>query len=81
MQAEPYTMLTCSSTPLKGNRRFEGFAIDLIHELSLILGFNYTFTLQEDKMYDSMLDKVQNHVSQVLCLFSAIQETEMQESF
>ncbi|KAJ9588779.1 hypothetical protein L9F63_017938 [Diploptera punctata] len=63
--AEPYTMRRHSSTPLKGNEQFEGFAIDLIHELSQILGFNYTFTLQEDKMYDTMLDKVRNNVTTI----------------
>uniref|UniRef100_A0A8W7PVP5 Ionotropic glutamate receptor C-terminal domain-containing protein n=1 Tax=Anopheles coluzzii TaxID=1518534 RepID=A0A8W7PVP5_ANOCL len=39
---------------LTGNERFEGFGIDLIHELSLMLGFNYTFILQEDGVYGSL---------------------------
>jgi len=30
---------------------YEGFGIELIHELSLLLGFNYTFKLQEDSVY------------------------------
>ncbi|XP_059617774.1 uncharacterized protein LOC132262512 [Phlebotomus argentipes] len=47
----PYGMLTESAHKLSGNARFEGFGIDLIHELSLMLGFNYTFTLQEDGVY------------------------------
>lgn len=41
-------MLKESPIQLSGNDRFEGFGIDLIHELSLMLGFNYTFTIQDD---------------------------------
>lgn len=44
-------MLKDSSTQLVGNDRFEGFGIDIIHELSLMLGFKYEFRLQEDKNY------------------------------
>ncbi|XP_055615442.1 glutamate receptor ionotropic, kainate 2 isoform X2 [Toxorhynchites rutilus septentrionalis] len=50
----PYGMLKDSPTKLSGNERFEGFGIDLINELSLMLGFNYTFVLQEDGMYGSL---------------------------
>lgn len=50
-------MLTNSPTKLNGNDRFEGFGIELIYELSLLLGFNYSFVLQEDGNYGS-LDKV-----------------------
>lgn len=46
-------MLRRSASTLTGNDRFEGFGIDLIQELSLMLGFNYTFTLQEDGVYGS----------------------------
>ncbi|GJQ86667.1 hypothetical protein Trydic_g7852 [Trypoxylus dichotomus] len=46
---EPYGMLTDSQESLAGNARYEGFAIDLIHELSLIEKFNYTFIIREDK--------------------------------
>ncbi|XP_044262845.1 glutamate receptor ionotropic, kainate 2-like [Tribolium madens] len=46
---DPYCMLKETSIQLFGNDRFEGFAIDLIHELSLMEGFNYTFILREDK--------------------------------
>ncbi|XP_068896300.1 glutamate receptor ionotropic, kainate 2-like isoform X2 [Tenebrio molitor] len=38
-----------SDTSLRGNSEYEGFAIDLIHELSVIEGFNYTFLNQIDK--------------------------------
>lgn len=41
-------MLKKSQNQLQGNDRFEGFGIDLIHELSLIEGFNYTFHVRED---------------------------------
>uniref|UniRef100_A0A1S4G9X1 Uncharacterized protein n=1 Tax=Anopheles gambiae TaxID=7165 RepID=A0A1S4G9X1_ANOGA len=50
----PYGMLKDSPVKLTGNERFEGFGIDLIHELSLMLGFNYTFILQEDGVYGSL---------------------------
>jgi hypothetical protein len=46
-------MLRQSSIALKNNDRFEGFGIELIHELSLMLGFNYTFELQLDNVYGS----------------------------
>lgn len=48
-------MLKESASKLTGNDRFEGYGIDLIHELSLMLGFNYTFHLQEDGVYGSLL--------------------------
>ena len=33
---------------LSGNDRFEGMAVDMAHELSLVLGFNYTLKLVDD---------------------------------
>lgn len=53
-QSPPYGMLKDSAERLSGNDRFEGFGIELIHELSLMLGFNYTFQLQEDGVYGSL---------------------------
>lgn len=47
-------MLRDSSMQLIGNDRFEGFGIDIIHELSLMLGFKYQFQLQEDGVYGSL---------------------------
>lgn len=47
-------MLRDSSMQLVGNDRFEGFGIDVIHELSLMLGFKYQFQLQEDGVYGSL---------------------------
>lgn len=49
-------MLRDSSSQLTGNDRFEGFGIDLIHELSLMLGFNYNFRLQENGVYGSLIN-------------------------
>lgn len=46
-------MLKDSSLQLTGNDRFEGFAIDLIQELSYLLGFKYIFRLQDDAAYGS----------------------------
>ena len=46
-------MLKEATQKLTGNDRYEGFGIELIHELSLLLGFNYTFQLQEDNNYGS----------------------------
>lgn len=54
LQTDPYGMLKEASQRLTGNDRFEGFGIDLIHELSLMLGFNYTFRIQEDSVYGSL---------------------------
>lgn len=34
-----------------GNDRYEGFAIDIIQEMSKMLGFNYTFEVQTDGAY------------------------------
>lgn len=50
-------MLKDSALELTGNARFEGFGIDIIHELSLMLGFNYEFRLQADGQYGSIDNK------------------------
>ncbi|XP_052755261.1 glutamate receptor ionotropic, kainate 2 isoform X4 [Galleria mellonella] len=49
----PYCMRREASERLTGNAQFEGYAIDLIHEISKILGFNYTFKLAPDGRYGS----------------------------
>ncbi|CAD7092223.1 unnamed protein product [Hermetia illucens] len=49
----PYCMRKDSSDKLSGNDQFEGYAIDLIHEISRILGFSYTFRLVPDGRYGS----------------------------
>ncbi|XP_076034612.1 glutamate receptor ionotropic, kainate 2-like isoform X3 [Oratosquilla oratoria] len=46
--ADPYTMLRETSERMTGNDRYEGFCVDLIHEIALVLGFNYTLKLASD---------------------------------
>ncbi|KAG7508257.1 glutamate receptor ionotropic, kainate 2 isoform X1 [Solea senegalensis] len=53
---EPYVMFKKSDKPLYGNDRFEGYCIDLLRELSAILGFRYEVRLVEDGKY-GMLDE------------------------
>ncbi|XP_015121885.1 glutamate receptor ionotropic, kainate 2 [Diachasma alloeum] len=48
---DPYNMLKESATMRTGNDRYEGFAIDIIQELSKMLHFNYTLVEQVDKEY------------------------------
>ncbi|XP_077295106.1 glutamate receptor ionotropic, kainate 2-like isoform X2 [Arctopsyche grandis] len=52
--SRPYGMLKDSSLTLVGNDRFEGFGIELIDEISKMLGFNYTFVLEPNGVYGSM---------------------------
>lgn len=69
-------MLKKASDKLFGNDRFEGYGIDLIHELSLMLRFNYTFKVQEDGNYgtknlttgewDGMIRELRDEVSEVM---------------
>lgn len=42
-----------TSERLTGNAQFEGYAVDLIHQISRILGFNYTIRLTPDGRYGS----------------------------
>ena len=72
-------MLKEASSKLSGNDRFEGFGIDLIHELSLMSGFNYTFHVQADKSsgnpdkngkWNGMIGEVLAGVSTNKCLFN-----------
>ncbi|XP_076667715.1 kainate-type ionotropic glutamate receptor subunit 1D isoform X9 [Andrena cerasifolii] len=49
----PYCMRKDSSEKLTGNAQFEGYSVDLIYEISRILGFNYTFRLVPDGRYGS----------------------------
>lgn len=44
------------ATSKTGNDRFEGYAIDLIDELSQLLGFKYEFILQEDGDYGDPIE-------------------------
>ncbi|XP_076373999.1 glutamate receptor ionotropic, kainate 2-like isoform X2 [Tachypleus tridentatus] len=47
----PYTMLKESAELLGGNDRYEGYCVDIIHELSKQLGFSYRFKLVNDNAY------------------------------
>ncbi|EEC03257.1 glutamate receptor, putative, partial [Ixodes scapularis] len=47
----PYVMLKKSASQLSGNDRFEGFCVDLVRELSLLLGFRYQLRLVRDGAY------------------------------
>lgn len=49
--SSPYTMRKESHEMLTGNDQFEGYAIDLIHEISKHLKFNYTIKLAPDGKY------------------------------
>ncbi|CAG7824227.1 unnamed protein product [Allacma fusca] len=53
---DPMTMWTRSDAPLQGNARYEGFAVDLLHRLSLMLGFKYIVKPVNDGKYGK-LDK------------------------
>lgn len=46
-----------SSEQLIGNAQFEGYSVDLIYEISKILGFNYMFRLVPDGRYGSYNNK------------------------
>lgn len=61
-QAEPYTMLKLESDSKTGNDRYEGYAIDLIIELSAILGFEYNIVLQADREWTGAIGKVNSRV-------------------
>lgn len=52
--SDPYCMRKDSPEKLTGNNQYEGYAIDLTHEISKILGFNYTFRLVPDGRYGSL---------------------------
>ncbi|KAM7133338.1 glutamate receptor ionotropic, kainate 1 [Molossus nigricans] len=54
---EPYVMYRKSDRPLHGNDRFEGYCLDLLKELSNILGFIYDVKLVPDGKYGAQNDK------------------------
>ncbi|XP_010220269.1 PREDICTED: glutamate receptor ionotropic, kainate 3-like, partial [Tinamus guttatus] len=56
---EPFVMFRKSDTALFGNDRFEGYCIDLLKELAVILGFSYEIRLVEDGKYGAQDDKGQ----------------------
>ncbi|XP_075815554.1 glutamate receptor ionotropic, kainate 1 isoform X11 [Microtus pennsylvanicus] len=56
-EAKPYVMYRKSDKPLYGNDRFEGYCLDLLKELSNILGFLYDVKLVPDGKYGAQNDK------------------------
>ncbi|KAI6179694.1 hypothetical protein M3Y98_00638000 [Aphelenchoides besseyi] len=50
----PYVMLKKNHFELDQNSQFEGFCIDLLHELSNDLGFTYTLHIVKDGQYGSV---------------------------
>nr|XP_023026687.1 glutamate receptor ionotropic, kainate 3-like [Leptinotarsa decemlineata] len=57
---KPYAMLKETPERLIGNDKYEGFAIDLIGEISKIEGFQYTLKVREDNkhgVFDAMSGK------------------------
>lgn len=50
-------MFRKSDTPLYGNDRFEGYCLDLLKELSNILGFIYDIKLVPDGKYGAQNDR------------------------
>lgn len=57
VETEPFTMKRIASDAPKGNAQFEGYAIDLIDELSLLLNFKYEIRLCKDGKYGSQDEK------------------------
>ncbi|KAJ8266662.1 hypothetical protein GJAV_G00133190 [Gymnothorax javanicus] len=53
----PYVMYKKSDKELYGNDRFEGYCLDLLKELSNILGFSYEVKLVSDGKYGAQNDK------------------------
>ncbi|XP_041439325.1 glutamate receptor ionotropic, kainate 1 isoform X1 [Xenopus laevis] len=54
---DPYVTYRKSDKPLYGNDRFEGYCLDLLKELSNILGFTYEVRLVVDGKYGAQNDK------------------------
>lgn len=65
-----FTIYSILATQLIGNDRFEGFGVDIIHELSEILGFKYEFRLEKQygnkdpvtKEWNGMIRQLQDDV-------------------
>uniref|UniRef100_UPI00358EC70C glutamate receptor ionotropic, kainate 2-like n=1 Tax=Myxine glutinosa TaxID=7769 RepID=UPI00358EC70C len=56
---DPYVRYKKSDKPLFGNDRFEGYCIDLLRELSVMLGFTYELYLVADGRYGSQDERGQ----------------------
>jgi len=53
-------MLKSDQQGLEGNDRWEGFMVDMIAELSKMLGFNYTFKKVDDDRYGQLINGTWN---------------------
>ncbi|KAL1451875.1 hypothetical protein WDU94_006210 [Cyamophila willieti] len=65
----PFGMVKESNIPLKGNDRYEGYAVDLIQELSTLMGFNYSLEIQTDSKqgnYDNVTKKWNGMIGKIL---------------
>ena len=51
IRTHPYFMLKSTPNKQEGNDRYEGYAVDLIHEISRIVGFKYKFKEVSDLKY------------------------------
>lgn len=69
-ERKTFTRFSILASLLIGNDRFEGFGVDIIHELSLILGFKYEFRLENQygnknpvtKEWNGMIRQLQDDV-------------------
>ncbi|XP_032790934.2 glutamate receptor ionotropic, kainate 2 [Daphnia magna] len=52
--SDPYFMLKESADMLTGNDRFEGFVVDVIDEVSKLLGFKYVLRMAADSNYGTL---------------------------
>jgi len=66
----PYSMIKESMDTLSGNERYEGFAVDIIQEISQILKFNFTLQVEssdygslKNGKWTGMLGKIMADVS------------------
>uniref|UniRef100_A0A3B5LUZ2 Glutamate receptor n=1 Tax=Xiphophorus couchianus TaxID=32473 RepID=A0A3B5LUZ2_9TELE len=57
LKENPYVMVKKSEKELVGNDRYEGYCMDLLKELSNILGFTYEVRLVGDGKYGAQNDK------------------------
>ncbi|XP_023227621.1 glutamate receptor ionotropic, kainate 1-like [Centruroides sculpturatus] len=71
---KPYVMLKQSEKKLMGNDQYEGYCVDIIFELSRILGFKYEFHLVRDRVHGVMNEKkewngmIRELIDRVSCL-------------
>ncbi|KAG9509349.1 Glutamate receptor ionotropic, kainate 1 [Fragariocoptes setiger] len=58
-RTQPYFMLKETPVRQEGNDQYEGFAVDLIHELSKLVGFRYRFKEVADGKYGARVKRRQ----------------------